>query len=248
MLLIIGVLVVLLARKAPAVGGIVLYDNGPDLGINAEQIAGQTLVSDSFVLSSNTILNEVRFSNWLHAGDTAFSIHWWITTGPFSGVTNASGTAIPAALQSQTNGVGYAQVFTSFSIPGVILAPGTYWLQLGGEIVSHGDYGYWGLSSGPSSAYFLDTSSQGSGVPIAISSQSFQVLGTGPISLSIQPTNNGVALSWPITGLTFRLFQNANLGTTNWIANTNSVSTNTGVNQVIISPANGSRFFRLVFP
>lgn len=238
----------LLAVQAVAGPGDVLYDNGGDLGISAEQIAGMTLVSDSFSLSSDTFITEVRFSNWLKAGDSASSIRWWITTGPFSGVTNASGTAVLTPLESQTNPYGYSQVWQSFSLPSQMTPAGTYWLQLGGEQVSHFDYGYWGLSAGPSQAYLLDKSPQGSGTPVAISSQSFQILGASSVSLSIQPTNNGVVLTWPAIGVPFRLLQNSNLATTNWVANTNPISTNGGFNQVIVSPANGSRFFRLVFP
>jgi hypothetical protein len=239
----------LLATPLLADSGDVIYDNGGDLGISAEQIAGQTLVSDSFSISSNTMLSEVRFSNWLHTGDTASSIHWWVTTGPFSGVTNASGIALLTPLGSQSNPYGYVQVWQSFTLPSLMMQSGSYWLQLGLEQVSHFDYGYWGLSSGPSQAYLLDNSSSGSGTPVSIpSSQSFQILATGPPSLTIQRTNNGVALSWPLGGIPFRLLQNSSLSTTNWIGNTNSVSTNTGVNLVIISPATGSRFFRLVYP
>ena len=241
-------LIILFALPVHAESGDVLYDNGGDLGISAEQIAGLTLVSDSFSLSSNAILSEVRFSNWLKTGDSASSIRWWITTGPFSGVTNASGTTLLTPLQSQTNPYGYSQVWQSFALPPLKMPAGTYWLQLGGEQVSHFDYGYWGLSAGPSQAYLLDNSSSGTGTPVAISSQSFQILGTSSISLSIQPTNNGVVVTWPATGVPFRLLQNSNLSTGNWVANTNAVSTNGGFNQVVVSPANGSRFFRLVFP
>jgi len=67
-------------------------------------------------------------------------------------------------------------------------------------------------------------------------------------SLKIQKSVFGVSLSWPDSPTGLTLQQNATLGTTNWVANTNSINTTGGTNEVTVSPATGNMFFRLVGP
>jgi hypothetical protein len=67
--------------------------------------------------------------------------------------------------------------------------------------------------------------------------------------LTIQLTNvNSVTLSWLAPSNAFRLQQNPNLTTTNWTSVTHSVSVTNSQNQVIMSPAAGNEFYRLVNP
>ena len=66
--------------------------------------------------------------------------------------------------------------------------------------------------------------------------------------LSIQPTTSGVVLLWPTSSIIYRLQQNTNLTTTNWVSNTNLINVVNGTNQVTISPAAGNQFFRLINP
>jgi hypothetical protein len=67
--------------------------------------------------------------------------------------------------------------------------------------------------------------------------------------LTIQLTNvNSVTLSWLAPSNAFRLQQNPNLTTTNWTNVTHSVSVTNSQNQVIMSPAAGNKFYRLVNP
>ena len=67
--------------------------------------------------------------------------------------------------------------------------------------------------------------------------------------LTIQLTNvNSVALSWLAPSNAFRLQQNPNLTTTNWTSVAHSVSVTNSQNQVIVSPAAGNKFYRLVNP
>jgi hypothetical protein len=67
--------------------------------------------------------------------------------------------------------------------------------------------------------------------------------------LTIQLTNvNSVALSWLAPSNAFRLEQNPNLTTTNWTSVVHSVSVTNSQNQVIMSPAAGNKFYRLVNP
>jgi hypothetical protein len=67
-------------------------------------------------------------------------------------------------------------------------------------------------------------------------------------ALSVTSTNNGVIVAWPASFTGFRLQQNTNLASTNWVANTNPTNVVNSTNQVTISPASGTRFFRLISP
>jgi hypothetical protein len=67
-------------------------------------------------------------------------------------------------------------------------------------------------------------------------------------SLGIQKTTNGVVIGWPASATGFRLQENTDLTTTNWIANSSPTNVVSGTNQVTISPAVGSGFFRLINP
>jgi len=69
-----------------------------------------------------------------------------------------------------------------------------------------------------------------------------------PPTLSIQPTANGIMLLWPASASGFRLLQNSDQCTTNWVDNTNEISVVNGTNQVTISRTSGNLFFRLVNP
>jgi hypothetical protein len=69
-----------------------------------------------------------------------------------------------------------------------------------------------------------------------------------PAPLSIQSTANGVVISWPASAIGFRLQENTNLNTTNWVANTNSIAVTNGTDRVTVTPAVGTRFFRLINP
>ena len=59
---------------------------------------------------------------------------------------------------------------------------------------------------------------------------------------------NSIQLSWPTNSPGFTLQQNSNLGTTNWVNATNSVSIVDTNNEVTITPLLGNGFFRLVYP
>jgi hypothetical protein len=69
-----------------------------------------------------------------------------------------------------------------------------------------------------------------------------------PPTLSIQPATNGFTLLWPASGTIFRVLQNTDLTTTNWVASTNAVSLATGTNQIVMPPNSGNMFFQLVSP
>jgi hypothetical protein len=73
----------------------------------------------------------------------------------------------------------------------------------------------------------------------------FAVQTPGAPTLTITRVNAGtVVVSWPAAG-GYNLQENSNLATTNWLANTLSVTTANGTNSVTISPPTGNLFFRL---
>jgi hypothetical protein len=76
----------------------------------------------------------------------------------------------------------------------------------------------------------------------------YPTLLSAPPTLSIQPAANGVTLLWPVSTTVYRLQQNFDLTTANWVSNTVSVSVVNGTNQVTVSPATGNVFFRLTNP
>lgn len=67
--------------------------------------------------------------------------------------------------------------------------------------------------------------------------------------LSIQSSSNQTAVvSWPFVYANYVLQQNTAPNTTGWLLNSNSVSEVNGTNQVTVSTANNSMFYRLALP
>ncbi len=166
-----------------------LYNNGPDDGSIAYTINFGYSVTNSFTLGSNSTLTSATFSNWFLPGDTASQVDYLITTAPFGGSTLASGTVGLSGVFQGTNADGYDVYNETFSLGGLSLAAGTYYLQLQNEVVTNGDPGYWGESMGPSVAYdsalgqipsesFLITGNAGGGGGVPEPS-SLVLLGTG---------------------------------------------------------------------
>lgn len=136
----------------PAPHDSVLYDNGPDDGQQAYTINIGFSVTNSFTVVAS-MLNNVTFSNWLFPGDAATSVDWLVTTAAFGGSTLGSGTATLTGVDQGLNGFGFDVVNQTFSLGGLNVAAGTYFLQLQNEAVTAGDPGFWGESNGPSTAF-----------------------------------------------------------------------------------------------
>jgi hypothetical protein len=151
---------------APATQAAVLYSNGPINGtIDAWYISNGYAVTDSFTLFSAATVTGVDFGEWT-SGGVPSTVGWSITTDAFSVTTLASGTASLSSVYLH-NAFGYAVYETSFSIPGLSLAAGTYWLELA-DASSHG---FWDENDGPSLAFENTTSEP-------IRSESFDIVGT----------------------------------------------------------------------
>jgi hypothetical protein len=68
-----------------------------------------------------------------------------------------------------------------------------------------------------------------------------------PLSIQLAPPN-AVVLSWPWSSTTFRLQHNSSVTSTNWLDLAVTPVLTNGLNQVTVSPAVGTQFFRLIFP
>jgi hypothetical protein len=152
----LAVLAALGLAVATQASAAVLYDSGPDNGVDAFTINYGFSVTAPFHLSSNSVLSNVVFSNWLWQGDSATRVTWAITTAAFGGTTEAVGVAaiLTALTDHGVNSYGYDVVDQSFSLGGLNLSAGDYWLQLS-DLVS-GSYGYWGTSANLLDAYLTD--------------------------------------------------------------------------------------------
>jgi hypothetical protein len=139
---------------ARAASASVLYNNGPVNGqLDAFTVNFGFIVSDSFVLGSNSTVTGVDFATWNFPGDTLQSIDWSITSGINGGTTYASGTANPSNNFLFTNNFGYNMYGNSFSTGSQVLSAGTYYLNLQNASVASGDPVYWDENNGPSSAF-----------------------------------------------------------------------------------------------
>jgi hypothetical protein len=152
----LAVLAALGLAVATQASAAVLYDSGPDNGVIAFPINFGYSVSAPFHLSSNSVLSNVVFSNWLAVDDWATHVDWKITTAAFGGTTVASGVA--ATLTTLTyhglNSYMYGVFDQSFSLGALNLSAGDYWLELSG--LDSDSYGYWGSSANLLDAYLND--------------------------------------------------------------------------------------------
>jgi hypothetical protein len=81
-------------------------------------------------------------------------------------------------------------------------------------------------------------------VAVAYSGQIYTAEFTPP-SLTASLSGTNLTVAWPATATGFQLQQSSGLIGNGWRYTTNSVSTNNGQNQVIISPTNNQTFYRL---
>jgi hypothetical protein len=74
-----------------------------------------------------------------------------------------------------------------------------------------------------------------------------QTPGAPLLHITLTSTNTAV-VSWPSPSIGFTLQQNADLGTTNWVAAPQTVNDNGTIKFIIVNPPTGNRFYRLRWP
>ena len=175
----------------------VVYDNGPDDGVNAYTINGGYDVSNSFILGANANLTSVAFSNWFLPGlEPGSSVNWAVTTELGGGTTLFSGVGSLTNIFLGMNSLGADVYNATFSLGGIGLATGSYYLDLSNEVVGGGGPGYWGESAGPSVAC-----QSGNGlVCVSIPSEAFQISGTGVAPPPIPEPSSLVLLGTGLLG------------------------------------------------
>jgi hypothetical protein len=146
----------------PASADTTLYDNTGPTSKGLHGYFGYTInlpweIADSFTLASNSTLTSVNFLAWLTAGDAMTNVDWSITEYAFGyaigGNIYGSETASVTDTYTGTQLYGSEDLDQeSFSLPGLSLAAGTYYLQLQNAVTMNGDPVYWDDSDGPSDA------------------------------------------------------------------------------------------------
>jgi len=112
-------------------------------------------VSDSFVVTSSSIMTNDGIATLQTDGGTMTGVDWSIgTLGPDSS-NIASGFSLTTDYFAFTNTVFGLPVYVDrFNTPDVFLAPGTnYWFTLTGATSSNGGAVYWDQNDGPSAAW-----------------------------------------------------------------------------------------------
>jgi hypothetical protein len=131
----------------------ITYTNGPasstDFTINIADI----LVSDSFTVSTPTLLSSVEVVLGTGLGGVPLSVNWRIGT-TFFGKDISFGTG--ASLSNTflfTNSGNFDGMYASkFPVFSGVLAPGTYYLTLTHGVNSDSTRSVWDVNNGPSSA------------------------------------------------------------------------------------------------
>ncbi len=178
---------VFLLAVAPACADTILYENGSlneNGGVTANtDIASQ--VTDSFTLTSDSIVTGLEFAVVISSGASPVSVSYTIGTSPFGdSVGDLVVLGMPVVGQSGVTDSGPlcndCATFVVYSVsipisPGLTLEGGTYWLSLNGFSSSErGADGYWDESDGPSTAYIYDGAT---GEDVSIGSEWFEIIG-----------------------------------------------------------------------
>jgi hypothetical protein len=187
----------------PASADTTLYDNTGPTSKGLHGYFGYTInlpweIADSFTLASNSTLTSVNFLAWLTAGDAMTNVDWSITEYAFGyaigGNIYGSETASLTDTYTGTQLYGSEDLDQeSFSLPGLSLAAGTYYLQLQNAVTGYGNPLYWDASNGSSDAAQAGNDSDpydlnGANSNPGSNSETFQILGS-PDSVTPEPSS-----------------------------------------------------------
>lgn len=131
----------------------IIYTNGPATSADPTENIADVLVSDSFTVSTPTLLSSVEVVLGTGLGGVPLSVNWRIGT-TFFGKDISFGTA--ASLSNTflfTNTFNFDGMYASkFSVFSGVLAPGTYYLTLTHGVNSDSTRSVWDVNNGPSLA------------------------------------------------------------------------------------------------
>jgi stage V sporulation protein SpoVS len=158
-----------------------IYNNGSLNGtVNAFEIAGGYAVSDSFSLTSTSVLYGINFGVWTIPGDTLATVDWGITSAPDSFDSFlASGTASVIDGHASLNAYGDDIATDTISLGSLHLPAGNYYLVLQNAVTSNhdGDAVFWDRSDGMSSAFSNILGSLQNYLTPGTGSESFDITG-----------------------------------------------------------------------
>lgn len=119
------------------------YRIGPDVSII------HYAVSNSFMVSSADTATGVTFGSWAVSG-ILNQVDWILSTGSLGVGAIASGTSAVSNVFQFTNGANVDIYLSSFALPDVSLATGTYFLTLSNPV--GGSEFRWALAAGPTTS------------------------------------------------------------------------------------------------
>jgi hypothetical protein len=182
-----GALAVGLSVGSSSAGAAMLYNNGTfNGGVGGFTIGGyggDYAISDSFTLGEVSVVTGFDFGAWTFVGDAVSTIDWGIATTPDNFTSFVAGGTASVINGSPTlenfEGFQYADSTDAFSVGGVNLSAGTYYLVLQNAAAPNGDPVYWDESDGLSSAMsnLIGSLANYTHRP-ASGSEAFQVFGT----------------------------------------------------------------------
>lgn len=187
-----------LLLSTPASAG-VLYDNGSISGIiSGWQVNSGYAVADSFTLTGTSTLTGVaNVGLWVvyvdtGTGNSPVSLDWGISATPDFGSSFGGNTASLTSALLSGNHYGYDIYTSSFSLPNIVLGPGTYYLTLQNGSASQGGKVFWDVNNGPSVAFSPGNLANQLGYQ-GSDSDSFQIL--GDTSAAPEPASTAMFLS-----------------------------------------------------
>ena len=182
--------------STPATAG-VLYDNGlvnANIGtIGYSGIYMNDVVSDSFTLAGTSTLTGVNLGIWIAVGDIPDYLYWSISDSPVDTATGGTQAFLTDVTYLRKGSVTINNsipdvYFASFSLPDVVVGPGTHFLTLDWGYGDHGTL-YWDVSNGPSVAYQTGYALKDWGGYLGSNSNSFQILGSADTSAVPEPSS-----------------------------------------------------------
>jgi hypothetical protein len=188
---------------------------------------------------SGSVSPSFSISGYDDGADASASLNLQVWTYVTGGQTYSSDVGVTW----QTNTL--SEVFITKIGDGVVMIPNI--TAIGDAYNDDGNSFNGSATASVASQTYVDVLTPGAGYTSGSGTVYPTLIPTTP-TLSIQPTVNGVTLLWPVSTTVYRLQQNTDLATANWVSNTIPINVVNGTNQVTVSPATGNLFFRLINP